>query len=221
MKSTEKKYKKIEKTFLKYVDTATIKKVCEETDKEPFVDVPKKMLVNDEPIQARITILEKLTAANKMLKKINRNYQLKALDGYRPMEIQVKNFNETVKRLKQQLIGKTEIEFWEACHKQIAVPEVACHPTGGAVDVVIFDMQTEKPLDFGTEYCEWEAGHKLYYASPEISKLAKQNRKLLRRVMLKQGFLQYMAEWWHFSYGDKEWAAARKKRKALYSQKNI
>ena len=36
--------------------------------------------------------------------------------------------------------------------------------------------------------------------------------------MTKLGFYQYPAEWWHFSFGDKEWAAANKKDYALYDQ---
>jgi D-alanyl-D-alanine dipeptidase len=101
----------------------------------------------------------------------------------------------------------------EKAHEQIAVPEVAGHPTGGAVDVMIAG------LDFGTGYCEFMAGTKLYYASDEISKAAKLNRLLLRQTMLKKGFVQYMAEWWHFSYGDKEWAFMTGKDEALYNQK--
>lgn len=34
----------------------------------------------------------------------------------------------------------------------------------------------------------------------------KENRFLLQDLMLLVGFAPYYGEWWHFSYGDREWA---------------
>ena len=197
-------YNKIEKTFLLYKDSNTIKDVDPVTDREPLVEY-KAFLVRE-------TIAKKLYKVEKWLKRKNKDFEIVMLDGHRPMEIQKAKFKETYERISPSMPNASEMEILEECHKQIAVPEVSGHPTGGAVDLLI------KGLDFGTGYCDWDAGKKLYYASPEISKTAKRNRKLLRKAMIKQGFLQYMAEWWHFSYGDKEWAFAKKRKKALYSQ---
>ena len=41
---------------------------------------------------------------------------------------------------------------------------------------------------------------------------------LLRKIMMQVGFAPYDAEWWHFSYGDREWAFYCKKPYALYDQ---
>ena len=41
---------------------------------------------------------------------------------------------------------------------------------------------------------------------------------MLREYMIKEGFAPYDGEWWHFSYGDKEWAFYYDKEKALYNQ---
>ena len=38
--------------------------------------------------------------------------------------------------------------------------------------------------------------------------------------MLEEGFAPYDGEWWHFSFGDKEWAFYYKKDKALFNQIN-
>ena len=216
----EKKYNKIEKTFLKYADASKIVEVCSETDSEPLASLPSEYLDGTckTPL-VRKTVLEKIIKANEWLKRKNANYQLIIVDAYRSPEIQEKRFQEIYDRIAPQMQTKTELEILEECHKQIAVPSVAGHPTGGAVDVLIFDSDTQKFLDFGTGYCDWNAERKLFYDSPEVSKLVRQNRRILRNAMLKQGFLQYMAEWWHFSYGDKEWAFANKKQKALYSNR--
>ena len=33
------------------------------------------------------------------------------------------------------------------------------------------------------------------------------NRKMLHDLMVEEGFAPFYGEWWHFSYGDREWAA--------------
>ena len=43
------------------------------------------------------------------------------------------------------------------------------------------------------------------------------NRYLLRSLLLKEGFAPFNGEWWHFSYGDKEWASFYGRKKSLYS----
>ena len=37
------------------------------------------------------------------------------------------------------------------------------------------------------------------YDSPKINKTQKLNRKLLRDVMISNGFVPYEKEWWHFT----------------------
>jgi D-alanyl-D-alanine dipeptidase len=36
--------------------------------------------------------------------------------------------------------------------------------------------------------------------------------------MTSVGFAPFDGEWWHFSYGDREWAYFYKKKNALYGQ---
>jgi D-alanyl-D-alanine dipeptidase len=209
----EDKYTKIEKGFLLYRDTCQVSKVNPITDGEQFVKLPPEMTdKNCKYPLVRETVLKKLCAADMWLKTKDKDFQLVVVDAYRPLDIQKRAFADALERANKDI---------EAAHKQIAVPEVAGHPTGGAVDVVIYDKQKAGLLDFGTGYCNWGAGRKLYYASPEISKQAMKNRKLLRTAMIKQGFLQYTGEWWHFSYGDKEWAFVNNKDAAYYDQKQI
>lgn len=46
----------------------------------------------------------------------------------------------------------------------------------------------------------------------------KENRKLLHDLMILENFAPYYGEWWHFSYGDKEWAWFYNKKNALYKK---
>lgn len=101
-------------------------------------------------------------------------------------------------------------------HEKIAVPEVAGHPTGGAVDVTIYDMENQKELDFGSKIHDFSSDI-CYTFYKNISDDEKENRMLLRRLMLNEGFAPYDGEWWHFSYGDREWAFYYKKGECLYN----
>jgi len=39
--------------------------------------------------------------------------------------------------------------------------------------------------------------------------------------MPARGFTNYAGEWWHFSYGDKEWAKYYGEQAAIYEQVNL
>lgn len=214
--------------FVKYRDLLTVNSFDEETDKEEFVLLPLKdeyvigeykqirnMREYGDQIPVRKTVYEMLKKAAEKLKQINPNYMLVVAYGYRDMKKQVEYFNQIVEKVKNKFTNK--IDMYEYVHEKIAVPEVAGHPTGGAVDVEIFDIKANKALDFGTEILDYSTT-KCYYYSNKINKEVIENRKLLRRIMLEEGFAPYDGEWWHFSYGDKEWAFYYKKEKALYNQ---
>jgi zinc D-Ala-D-Ala dipeptidase len=44
----------------------------------------------------------------------------------------------------------------------------------------------------------------------------KQRREILRSAMRLAGFVNYPLEWWHFSFGDRMWAAYAGTRRAIY-----
>jgi len=87
------------------------------------------------------------------------------------------------------------------------------HLTGGTVDLTIVD-QKNRQLDMGTKYLEFNT--KTYTFSKSISKKVKNNRKLLINAMETAGFVNYPLEWWHWSYGDRYWAAVLNKKYSIY-----
>jgi D-alanyl-D-alanine dipeptidase len=64
----------------------------------------------------------------------------------------------------------------------------------------------------------WDFVSDSFTFSPFIDKEAWRNRQLLRRIMTAVGFAPFDGEWWHFSYGDKEWARYYAERAAIYEQ---
>lgn len=214
--------------FVKYVDLLTIKKVNEETTKEEFVFLPREndivigkyvekcnMLQYGENVPIRKSVYNKLLNAAKKLQSINKNYVLLVVYGYRAMEMQVQYFNEIYEDVKDKFDDK--VELYEYIHEKIAVPEVAGHPTGGAVDIEIYDVESKKAINFGAEILDWDTT-KCYYENDSLTEEERNNRRFLRELMMSEGFAPYDGEWWHFSYGDKEWAFYYKKEEALYNQ---
>jgi len=214
--------------LVKYQDLLTIKEYDFMTNKEEFVFLPledefligfyqEKCNMNqyEKQIPIRKTVYDKLRKVAEKLKKFNYNYKLIVVYGYRALEIQKEYFDKIYNEVKDKF--ENEIEMLEYIHKKIAVPEVAGHPTGGAVDIAILDEEKNIIIDFGSKILDWD-DEKCYYNSDEISEIARNNRKLLRDFMINEGFAPFDGEWWHFSYGDKEWAFYYNKEKALYNQ---
>jgi D-alanyl-D-alanine dipeptidase len=163
-------------------------------------------------VTVRKTVAEKLATVKKSLKAINTDYELFIFEGYRSLEKQRAGFGKALTRCNGDA---------EAAHTQSADPTVAGHPTGGAVDVAIRSVKTGELLDFGCGRSDWAAGEKIYTNSPLVTDIARQNRDLLCSVMTQQGFVNYPLEWWHFSYGDREWAAITGNDTAIYSQQQL
>ena len=83
------------------------------------------------------------------------------------------------------------------------------HETGGAVDVALCNNEGVD-FNYGTKFHEYNDFTFTY--SSHITKEQKENRKQLVKIMKKQGFVNFPGEWWHFSYGDRMWAAYKGKR---------
>lgn len=125
----------------------------------------------------RLKTVEGLIEANK--KFMTKGYRIKIFDCYRPLDIQEK--------------------MWKIVPnpKYVANPRTgSIHNRGGAVDITLVDA-TGKELDMGTNFDFFgvEASHNY----PNLSKEIKQNRKLLKRIMIQKGFNSFDSEWWHYN----------------------
>lgn len=72
------------------------------------------------------------------------------------------------------------------------------HNRGAAVDLSLYDLQTGKPLNMGTDFDHFsDTAHHDFIALPEQ---VLKNRQLLKQTMMKHGFLPLSTEWWHYSW---------------------
>lgn len=147
---------------------------------------------------------EMLAKASKILQSKYPDYRLLVYDSSRPLTIQRKFWAllDTVPPIKRA-------DF-------VANPDSgSIHNFGSAVDLTVYDVKTQKPLDMGTKYDYFgDLAYPIYEADMlKEGKLTKEqitNRLVLRNAMEKAGYMRIDSEWWHFN------AISRAKAKVLY-----
>lgn len=166
-------------------------------------------------IYVRQSLIPMLRTAQNNLSNIMRGCELEIVYGYRHPAIQLALFEDVKKELTSKKKFSNEAELMESVHRFVAVPEVAGHPAGAAVDIRIVNSKGER-MDMGTEALDFVEDS--YVHSPFIGKKAWHNRQVLRQSMLSAGFAPFDGEWWHFSFGDREWAMYYRRPNAIYCQ---
>lgn len=163
-------------------------------------------------IYIRDTLAKKLANIEAELSK--KGYKLNIVYGYRHPEVQTGYFN-TRRQVVESENPKLDSEAIDKLtHNFVAIPSVAGHPAGAAVDLTIIDNQGQE-IDMGTSIADYSAPDKIITYADNLTQTQKEHRKLLHDLMVNEGFAPFYGEWWHFSYGDREWAAFYNK-KALY-----
>lgn len=215
----------IKKLETKFFQRDQLTKVSTKDNKEKLVDIskidPTIILVPriDNVAKTGKTIFVRQTVAKK-LKKINQGLNkkglyLKIVDGYRLPEVQ-KEYWEYQISLTKKKHPKWTLEMLETeAMKFCAMPSLSFHPTGGAVDLTLVNSKNGKDLAMGTKINNFS--HRAYSHYTLLSATALKNRKILFQVMEKEGFYNYPAEWWHFSYGTTDWSLFYKKPHAIYN----
>jgi len=129
---------------------------------------------------------------------IVQGYRLKVFDAYRPA-CAVKHFvlwgiEDQDVRMKPYFYP--ELEKQELFAKGY-IAKQSSHSRGSAVDLTLLDMKSGKELDMGGPFDLFsERSHPDYRG---ISAEQYDNRMILRRAMLRNGFRPIDCEWWHFA----------------------
>lgn len=125
----------------------------------------------------RLKTIQALIEANNDF--IRKGYRIKIFDCYRPLDVQKK--------------------MWKIVPdaNYVANPSRgSIHNRGGAVDITLVD-ETGVALDMGTTFDFFgpESAHDFKQFPKPILK----NRKLLKKIMLRNGFESFDSEWWHYN----------------------
>ena len=163
----------------------------------------------------RSGVLDRLLRAQGELSQRRPQTRIRLVYGYRHPEVQRRYFEQMSLRISEENVELSEEEIRIQAHQFVAIPEVAGHPTGGAVDVTLSENGCD--LDMGSQILSFDEPELVPALSAKVGHEAKQNRLLLREVMIGAGFAPFNGEWWHFSYGDREWAAFYENPQAIYA----
>lgn len=145
--------------------------------------------------------------------------RLHLVEGYRPGEVQAALYEAHRRRLVAELPGIDVAESHILASRFVAPPSVAAHPSGAAVDVTLVD-EGGQPLDMGTaiDATPEDSDRACYLDAPNITPLARANRRLLTGALRTAGFVNYPTEWWHWSHGDRYWAFVTQAASARYGE---
>lgn len=137
-------------------------------------------------------VAERLGSVQNYLKTLHPDYSLLIYDGVRPIEVQQRMWNAL------DTIPVSERGKFVSNPKNHSV-----HNYGAAVDLTIVD-ENGKPLDMGAGYDDirkiaYPSLEAQFLANGELKSFQVENRKLLRKVMKSQGFINIPSEWWHFN----------------------
>ena len=125
-------------------------------------------------------------------------YRLKVFDAYRPVNA-VKHF--VLWSIEDQDI-RMKPYFYPELQKQELfekgyIAKQSSHSRGSTVDLTLFDMSTGKELDMGSPFDLFsEVSHP---DCKDVTEEQYDNRMLLQRAMVRNGFLPIDCEWWHFT----------------------
>lgn len=180
---------------------------------EPLVVLSDPDIFTRGEILVRASVAEMLSAVAKSLNSNGVN--LFVYDGYRSNERQRAEWNRVIGNLKKENPKMEDAEIEVIVQKQVARPDGigGGHQTGGAVDLALCTPDGV-PVNMGTEYIEFNELTKTgaHIEDAEV----REHRKILLSAMRKAGFVNYPNEWWHYSYGDRMWAAYLRKKTCLY-----
>jgi D-alanyl-D-alanine dipeptidase len=157
---------------------------------------------------------ERLARAEKLLP---RGLRLLVVEGYRPLELQRRYFEEYRDELAKLHPDYSPDQLRTAASRYVSPPELAPHSAGAAIDLTLCEADGAE-LDMGTRMnaSPEESEGRCYTDAPGLDPRAAENRAILVEAMHSAGFVNYPTEWWHFSYGDRYWALLTKRQSALY-----
>ena len=185
---------KIRKGFEKLVDIQTLDSSIRVDLKYATTDnfMKKRLYFDIDKAYLQKVIAQRFVKCNTYLKKLHPNYRLLVYDAARPRSIQQAMWDAL-----DSIPVKERTKF-------VSNPaNGSVHNYAAAVDLTICDKYGNV-LDMGAGYDDIRL---IAYPSKEVYYLKKglltkkqvENRKLLRKVMTSQGFINIPTEWWHFN----------------------
>ena len=179
---------------------------------------------------ARETVHEKIVEASKLLPS---GYRFVMLDCWRPLQVQQSLFDILKDNFNKMYPSGSEEEIIKKTLTYVALPSgdpkrPSPHNTGGAIDLTIVD-ENGLFLYMGTDYDDSSLVASITYFEDQLLQKVKlnekdlealKNRRMLYHIMTSVGFTNFVDEWWHYDYGNQNWAWISGNDHAIYGKSN-
>ncbi|SMG13887.1 M15 family metallopeptidase [Dethiosulfovibrio salsuginis] len=156
----------------------------------------------------RLGVYERLVKAADRLPK---GWKFVLLDCWRSPELQGELFRTISGEISREHPDLSPEEVERRARIFVAYPSVepdrvSGHCTGGSVDLTLADDKGRAlPMGSGFDETSERSYTDHYDGLPEGEEI-RHNRGLLVDLMENEGFSNYPKEWWHFDYGNRNWA---------------
>lgn len=188
------------------------------------------------PFFVRQAVLAALQTAQERLQQQQPSWKIFLFDAYRPVAVQQFMVEYTFEQaLQERSLTRSQLSsaeadaLWHEVFQLWAPPSLdpktpPPHSTGAAVDVSLFDLETQETVWMGSPIDELSERSQpdFFYSvttdpqrpEPERKQaaLAHHHRQILKDIMNAAGFERHLGEWWHFSLGDQMWAWLRQQQ---------
>ena len=144
-------------------------------------------------------LVEQLKIINSKARQMG--YRLKIWDAYRPQSA-LGHFMawKGIEDDKMKSIFYPEYSKNDLFENNFII-EKSAHTRGSTVDLTLVDEKTGKELDMGSYFDYFgDISSPLY--TDGLTSIQIQNRKILRNLMLDNGFIPLESEWWHYTLKD-------------------
>ena len=183
--------------------------------KSGFNLVFEPSIKKDYNYMVREDIFDKIGRISKLLDRQDKKLIIRSV--WRSFDHQKLLWEDKVTSLQKEYPDKQLEEIMEFVSYFIAPAMKSMHTTGGAVDALIYDLQSDSVMDFGTNKgLHINLNDKCYPYHPFITPQAKINRKLLINLFEDEDFVVDLKEYWHFDYGNASWALEKGEDHAIY-----
>ena len=173
----------------------------------------------------RETLVNMLAEAVRQLEPY---YRLVMYDAYRPIAYQQQRYQQVYNDIKQRHPESDESTIEQLAFHVVFPPDTnpqksPPHATGGAIDVTLI-IADGSEIDMGSRYGHYsndDENERHMTNSKLISETQYRNRQILIAPLVEAGFCNYPGEWWHFMYGDREYAAYEGLSHAVYGRADL
>ncbi|MFT8469328.1 M15 family metallopeptidase [Oenococcus sp.] len=172
-------------------------------------------------LYARERVYQQLLKAAALLPT---GYKFVIFDAWRSIATQMALFEKMKGFVLRDHPDFDDKQVTTAARRIVALPATdiekpSPHNTGASLDLSIADA-SGRLLDMGGNFDDAGAYSRTDFYEDHTDtpqdQQAQENRRLLYQLMITAGFSNYIEEWWHFDYGNQNWAYALGKDHALF-----